>query len=61
MNRSKQPSNKEKLFYLNPCLLPKVPSQMHLPKLTCLAIYGILDALVFLLCHIFSLLLQGFS
>jgi hypothetical protein len=33
MNRNKKPSNKEKLFYLNLCLLPKVPSKIHLPNL----------------------------
>jgi hypothetical protein len=32
MNINKKPSNKEKLFYLNACLLPKVPSKEHPPK-----------------------------
>jgi len=55
-NRIKKLSNKEKFFYLNVCPLPKLPPTVHLPKLICLATPGMLNALVFLLCHIFCLL-----
>jgi len=41
-NRNKKLSNKEKLFYLNACPLPKLPLKMHLPKLVCRATPGIL-------------------
>jgi len=57
MNINKKPSNKEKLFYLNACLLPKLPSKVHLLMFVCLATPDILNALVFLSCYIFSLLM----
>ena len=60
MNRNMKPSDKEKLFYLKACLLPKVPSKELPPKLICLVTPGILNALVFVLCHIFCLLPLGF-
>jgi len=41
-NRNKKLSNKEILFHLNACPLTKLPPKMHLPKLVCLAIPGIL-------------------
>jgi len=37
MNRNKKPSNKGKSIYLNACLVPKVPSKEHFPKLVRLA------------------------
>jgi len=44
-NRNEKLSNKEKLFYLNACVLPKLPPKIHLSKLVCLAIPGILQGI----------------
>jgi len=46
MNRNKKPSNKEKNIYLNTCLLPMLPPEVYLPKLSCLATPGILHGSV---------------
>ena len=42
MNRNNRPSNKGKNIYLNACLLRKVPSKEHVPKLVCLATPAVL-------------------
>jgi hypothetical protein len=51
MNRNKKLSNQGKNIYFNACLLPKVPSKEHSPKLVCLANPDILHGSTVSLVH----------